>query len=657
MCGFVGFLQKPILNKNALISNLTRMTDTLIHRGPDDAGVWCDERICIGLGHRRLAVLDLSATGHQPMFSGNKRYVIVYNGEIYNFPTLKNELDAITNIYWRGHSDTEILLAAIEEWGVEKTLSKLVGMFAFALWDLKEETLYLARDRMGEKPLYYGINNKILFFGSELKAFQPHPKWKGQINQNALGLLLQYGYIPAPFSIYQNIFKLLPGTFLKISNRDGWLTKNELPEPISYWSFIDIAKQSAINPFSDDPDEIVAELERILTKSVTSQMVADVPLGAFLSGGIDSSLITALMQANSSKPVKTFTIGFHENEYNEAKFAKAVSEHLGTEHTELYLNPKEALSIIPELAEIYNEPFADASQIPTLLVSRLARKEVTVGLTGDGGDELFGGYSSYTKNPRRWSFINKLSPKLRNSISLILRKTPYLLFDLLLLWTRPIRPCDGMQGSYASSLLKFGKELRCKDFVEFYNFRESMWPETTKLVLNSQKISPIGSILHTNTDDIVGLVEYMMSFDTIQWLPDDILVKVDRAAMSTSLETRIPLLDHRLVEFACKIPLSIKRHKGLAKWPLKKLLYKYVPEPLVNRPKKGFSLPIGTWLRGPLREWGEELLDTQFLNDGGYFASPLIRRKWEEHLAGKHNWSKQLWPVLMFQAWLKHNKL
>jgi asparagine synthase (glutamine-hydrolysing) len=658
MCGFVGILQQPILSKKAVISDLACMTDTLVHRGPDDAGVWVDERICISFGHRRLAVLDLSAAGHQPMFSGNIRYVIVYNGEIYNFSSLKKELETITDIYWRGHSDTEILLAAIEEWGVEKTLSKLVGMFAFALWDLKEETLYLARDRMGEKPLYYGINNKMLFFGSELKAFQPHPKWKGQINQNALGLLLQYGYIPAPFSIYQNILKLLPGTFLKISNRDGWLTKNELPEPISYWSFIDIAKQSASNPFSDDPEEIVEELERILTKSVASQMIADVPLGAFLSGGIDSSLITALMQANSSKPVKTFTIGFHENEFNEAKFAKAVSEHLGTEHTELYLNPKEALNIIPELAEIYDEPFADASQIATLLVARLARQEVTVGLTGDGGDELFSGYTCFTRDPRRWSFINKLSPKLRNSISLILRKTPYLLFDLLLLWTRPFRPCDGGRGSYASSLLKFGKELQCKNFVEFYNFRESMWKETTKVVLNSQKISPISSILHTdNEDNIVELVEYMMSFNTIQYLPDDILVKVDRAAMATSLETRIPLLDHRLVEFAWKIPLSIKMYNGEKKWPLKKLLYKFVPESLANRPKKGFSLPIGTWLRGPLREWCEEMLDSQYLNDGGYFFSPLIRKKWEEHLVGKHNHAGSLWTVLMFQAWLKHNKL
>ena len=633
------------------------MTDVLSHRGPDDSGVWIDERICIGLGHRRLAILDLSAAGHQPMFSKNNRYVIVYNGEIYNFSSLKKELEIITDISWRGHSDTEILLAAIEEWGVEKTLPKLVGMFAFALWDSKDEILYLARDRMGEKPLYYGINNKILFFGSEVKAFQYHPEWKGQINQNALGLLLQYGYIPAPFSIYQNIFKLIPGTFLKIANNEGWLTKNELPETISYWSFLDIVKQSRTNPLSDDPEEIVAELERLLTQSVTSQMVADVPLGTFLSGGIDSSLVTAIMQANSSFPVKTFSIGFYEKKFNEAIYAKAVAEHLGTEHTELYLTPNETLKIIPELPNIYDEPLADTSQIATFLVSRLAQKDVKVSLSGDGGDELFCGYTRYIKDTQRWSHINKLSPKLRSAISLFLQKTPYSLFDLLLLWTRPIRPCDGKQGSYASALVKFGKELQCKDFVQFYNFRLSQWSETTNVVLHSQKISPIGQMITTNTDDIVKLYEFMMAFDTLQYLPDDILVKVDRAAMATSLETRVPLLDHRLVEFACKIPLSIKTYKGQAKWPLKKLLYKFVPKSLVDRPKMGFTPPIGAWLRGPLREWCEEMLDSQSLNEDGYFATPLIRKKWAEHLAGKHNWQYPLWCVLMFQAWLKHNKL
>ncbi|KPK27552.1 MAG: hypothetical protein AMJ61_05215, partial [Desulfobacterales bacterium SG8_35_2] len=567
------------------------------------------------------------------------------------------ELEIITDISWRGHSDTEILLAAIEEWGVEKTLPKLVGMFAFALWDSKDEILYLARDRMGEKPLYYGINNKILFFGSEVKAFQYHPEWKGQINQNALGLLLQYGYIPAPFSIYQNIFKLIPGTFLKIANNEGWLTKNELPETISYWSFLDIVKQSRTNPLSDDPEEIVAELERLLTQSVTSQMVADVPLGTFLSGGIDSSLVTAIMQANSSFPVKTFSIGFYEKKFNEAIYAKAVAEHLGTEHTELYLTPNETLKIIPELPNIYDEPLADTSQIATFLVSRLAQKDVKVSLSGDGGDELFCGYTRYIKDTQRWSHINKLSPKLRSAISLFLQKTPYSLFDLLLLWTRPIRPCDGKQGSYASALVKFGKELQCKDFVQFYNFRLSQWSETTNVVLHSQKISPIGQMITTNTDDIVKLYEFMMAFDTLQYLPDDILVKVDRAAMATSLETRVPLLDHRLVEFACKIPLSIKTYKGQAKWPLKKLLYKFVPKSLVDRPKMGFTPPIGAWLRGPLREWCEEMLDSQSLNEDGYFATPLIRKKWAEHLAGKHNWQYPLWCVLMFQAWLKHNKL
>lgn len=657
MCGIAGILKHPSQCMETLEDDIRNMAQALIHRGPDDSGVWVNKQLGIGLGHRRLAVLDLSEAGHQPMFSLNKRYVIVFNGEIYNFLLIKTELESLNaGQLWRGHSDTEVLLAAIEFWGIEKSLSKLVGMFVFALWDQKDQSLYLVRDRIGEKPLYYGINDRNLFFGSELKAFQCHPAWAGEINRNALALFMQYGYIPAPYSIYHNVFKLLPGTFLKISIQDNLLLSNELPQPISYWSFVDIIKKNEVNRLNCNSKEIIAELDMLLTRSVTKQMIADVPLGAFLSGGTDSTLITAIMQKNSNMPVKSFSLGFDEGDYDEANYAKAVAKYLGTDHTEFYLRPEETESIILDLPHVYDEPFADPSQIPTLLICRLAKQHVTVCLSGDGGDELFGGYDRYMKDTQRWKNIINISPLFRNAISTFLRKTPYLFLDFFLFWTRIVRKCDGKRGSYTSGLLKFGNELRFSNFKQLYNYRLSHWFEATDVVFNSQKLPLMDKLLHEDSDTLAKQYKYMMHLDLLQYLPDDILAKIDRAGMSVGLETRVPFLDHRVVEFSDRIPLSIKFHGGHTKWPLKQLLYKYVPQSLVDRPKMGFGVPIAAWLRGPLREWSEDMLNAQSLKRDGYLNSDLISEKWHEHLKGRHNWQFPLWNVLMFKLWLDNTK-
>lgn len=632
------------------------MAQRIVHRGPDDSGVWVDVEAGIALAHRRLSILDLSPAGHQPMVSVLGRYVIVFNGEIYNYLELRRELDDSPHHgllqgeggvpHWRGHSDTETLLACFEAWGIEATLKKSVGMFAIALWDRAERVLTLARDRMGEKPLYYGWQGETFLFGSELKALRAHPAFQGKIDRDSLALMLRHNYIPAPYSIYQGIRKLPPGTYLKLlmGKREG--------EPVPYWSLREVAERGQAQPFVGSETEAVTALEAHLLESIGLQMIADVPLGAFLSGGVDSSTVVALMQAQSIRPVKTFTIGFHEEGYNEAQHAKVVARHLDTEHTELYVTPDEAMNVIPHLPALYDEPFSDSSQIPTFLLSQLAKQHVTVSLSGDAGDELFGGYGRYFLARSIWRKvgwipyvwrkglargIRLLSPEAWNAIG-----QPFANF--LLGGLRP-RPFGDRTHKLAEIIADGSRE-------KIYRGLVSIWKRPADVVIGGTE-PPTALTDRSSWPAIHDFEQRMMYLDTMSYLPDDILVKVDRAAMGVSLETRVPFLDHRVVEFAWGLPLSMKIRGGQGKWILRQVLYKYVPEELIERPKMGFGVPIDSWLRGPLKEWAEALLDESRLKREGYFNPAPIRQKWVEHLSGQRNWQYYLWDVLMFQAWLE----
>jgi asparagine synthase (glutamine-hydrolysing) len=646
MCGIVGFLGMGGRGEAALSEIAEAMSVCLSHRGPDDAGMWVDGSAGLGFGHRRLSILDLSPAGHQPMFSHSGRYVITFNGEIYNYLDIRRELELSGSApQWRGHSDTEILLAAVTSWGVKATLERLTGMFALALWDRQERILYIARDRLGEKPLYYGWVNGTLLFASELKALRAHPLWKGVIDRGALTLFLRHGYVPSPYSMYEGIRKLTPGTFLSV-REDG--SSEETP----YWSARDIAERGQTEPFEGDEGEAVDTLERLLSKAVAGQMVADVPLGAFLSGGVDSSTIVALMQAQSDRPVRTFTIGFREHGHNEAEYAKAVASHLNTEHTELYVTPAEARDTIPRLPELYDEPFSDASQIPTFLVAQLARRKVTVSLSGDGGDELFGGYNRHFIGRGLWDRLSWIPSGLRNVAgSAITRVSPA---D----WNRLVTPfLRAVPGQYryadpGEKLHKLALVLGARQPDEIYLGLTSQWKRPADIVLNGSE--PVTTLTNgTRWAVLSDFTQRMMFLDLIGYLPDDILVKVDRAAMGVSLETRVPMLDHHVVEFAWRVPLSMKIRGGQGKWLLRQLLYRYVPRELIERPKSGFTVPIGAWLRGPLRDWAESLLTEARLRNEGFFDPIQIRNRWNEHLAGRRDWQESLWTVLMFQAWLQ----
>ena len=641
------------------------MAERLVHRGPDDAGIWVDETAGIALAHRRLSILDLSAEGHQPMCSACGRYVIVFNGEIYNYLDIRREIEKLGECpQWRGHSDTEVMLAAFARWGVEAALAKFVGMFAFALWDRQEHLLYLARDRLGEKPLYYGWMNGTFLFGSELKALRAHPSWRGEIDRNALTLLLRHNYIPAPYTIYRGICKLWPGTVLGLAG-DGaagyaWTTSDMLRLPIkkpgvtyvSYWSARDIAEAGRRNPFAGSDAEAVQELDRLLRQSVARQMVADVPLGAFLSGGIDSSTVVALMQAQSDRPVKTFTIGFREPAYNEAEHAHSVAKHLGTEHTELYVSPEQAMAVIPKLAGIYDEPFSDSSQIPTFLVSQLARQHVTVSLSGDGGDELFGGYNRYFWATNLWRKIGWAHPSLRTALAHSMTALPPQSWNRLWKKLENWLPENWRYTNPGDKLHKLAEIFGAKDLERIYWELVSHWKDPAAIVCGAQEPCTLLTD-RARWAKLAAFEDRMMYLDTMTYLPDDILVKVDRAAMAVSLETRIPLLDHEVVEFAWRLPLSTKIRDGKGKWILRQVLYKYLPKELVERPKMGFGVPIDVWLRGPLRDWAEDYLNERRLHEEGYFDPWPIREKWSEHLSGRRNWSYYLWDVLMFQAWLE----
>lgn len=648
MCGIAGFVDIPGAAVAQWQETAQRMSDSLRHRGPDASGTWCDTNDHVVLAHRRLAIIDLTETGAQPMLSGSGRYAIAFNGEVYNFLKLRSDLESRKHRF-RGNSDTEVILAAFEEWGVEGATKRFIGMFAVALWDRAERKLHLIRDRMGEKPVYYGWAGRTFLFASELKALRAHPAWRAEVNRDSLASLLRYGYIPAPHSIYQGIFKLLPGTILTLPAALGF-SPDDLPEPKRYWSVRDVAEAGTARPMTCGVAEAVDRLEGLLRDSIGLQMIADVPLGAFLSGGIDSSTVTALMQAQSRHPVRTFTIGFHEQGYDEAVHARTVARYLKTDHTELYVTPAEALDVVPKLPDLYDEPFADPSQIPTFLLSQLTHRHVSVSLSGDGGDELFGGYNRYIWGKRVRRMTDWMPSSVRRMVAAILSgisrgRTRVLIDYFSHNVSGPLSvPLGG------DKLQKLAGALAVGGSDELYLGLVSHWKKPESVVLGTRGFS---TALTDQTDEAMlpDLAECMMYFDMITYLPDDILVKIDRAAMGISLETRTPFLDHRVVEFAWRLPLSMKIRRGQGKWLLRQVLNRYIPARLIERPKAGFAVPIDAWLRGPLREWAEALLDDQRLQREGFFNAMPIRRKWNEHLSGRRNWQYHLWNVLMFQAW------
>ncbi len=604
------------------------MAASLAHRGPDDCGVWIDAPAGLGLGHRRLAIFDLSPTGRQPMHSSCGRFTIVYNGEIYNHRELRDELQS-RGCTFRGTSDTEVLLEAVAHWGLKETLGRANGMFAFALWDRNERTLTLARDRIGIKPLYYGWAGKTFLFASELKALRRHPQFEPVIDRSALALLLEHSYIPAPTSIYQDVNKLPAGTTLTVAS-DG---APDGPRPIPYWSLGKIAERGRHEPFSGTGAEAVDALEELLRDAVRIRTRADVPLGAFLSGGIDSSTVVALMQAQDAQPVKAFTIGFDVPEYDESGHAASIAAHLGVEHFQHRVTAAEAQAVIPQLPTLYDEPFADSSQIPTYLVSRLAREHVTVSLSGDGGDELFGGYNRYDHIGRIWKKIAWLPLPLRKPAARILQAT------------RSLRGKPGKEKGVWTGVLE------ARTAGRLYHFLNRHWRFPENVVLGGHPQSTLLSQFESRPDRD-SFLEEMMFVDTLTYLPECILTKVDRASMGVSLEARVPLLDHRVVEFAWSLPAQRKVVAGADKWPLRELLARHVPTHVFDRPKVGFGVPIDSWLRGPLRDWAEDLLSEERLAREGYLNPAPIREKWSQHLAGEYDWHYLLWDVLMFEAWL-----
>ena len=654
MCGIAGIIDQ---SQGEFAPTLQKMVASIRYRGPDDCGIWADRSRGVGLGHARLSILDLSPDGHQPMASRGGRYILSYNGEVYNFAELRSELGRL-GVTFRGHSDTEVLLAAFETWGIEKSLQRFVGMFAFALWDRECGLLSLGRDRLGIKPLYYGWVGQAFVFGSELKVFEQVPKFSRSVDRNSLAAFMRYAYVPEPWSIYEGVYKLPAGCLLSIpldqtSTRTGFSPEpdnvNAPCRPLRYWSAKSIIETGVNHPFEGTEQEAVEQLDRMLREAIGLRMIADVPLGAFLSGGVDSSVVVSLMQAQSTKPVKTFTIGFREADYNEAIYAAAVAKHLGTEHTELYVTPAEAMAVIPRLPEMYDEPFADSSQIPTYLVSQLARRHVTVALSGDGGDELFAGYNRYFWGRRLWKQASRIPRFLRRGLARgILAISPEM-FDQISQRLKPLMP---VLPSFGDRLHKLAGILAMNDPEAMYLGLVSLWRDPIQIVKGAQEF------LTTLTDHhrwakVNEFTLHMMALDLVTYLPDDLLTKVDRASMSVSLEARVPLIDHRVVEFAWRIPLSMKiQREGEGKWLLRRVLDKYVPRALIDRPKMGFGVPIDHWLRGPLRDWAEELLDEQRLRREGFLHPAPIRRKWAEHLSGRRNWQYPIWNVLMFQAWL-----
>lgn len=652
MCGLAGFLDvRERRDPTHWPALLDRMGEAIRHRGPDGAGTWVDDRQCLGLVHRRLAIVDLSPAGRQPMASASGRFVIAFNGEIYNHLAIRRMLEAegaVAAQAWRGHSDTETLVEALEAWGPERALTATVGMFALALWDRATGMLTLARDRLGEKPLYYGLQDGVLLFGSELKSLRLHPAFGGRLDRGALTLYLRSSYVPAPHSIYEGICKLPAGSWMQV--QAAHLHSNSLPEARTYWSVSTVVAQSNADLFQGSDAEAVDALERQLREAVALQMVADVPLGAFLSGGVDSSAIVALMQAQSMRPVKTFTIGFREPGYDEADQARQVAGHLGTEHTELYVTADEARAVIPALPQMYDEPFADASQIPTHLVAKLARQHVAVSLSGDAGDELFGGYTRYLMAGPLWKRLEAIPMPLRRLLAGLLGAVPIPVWNRLYGLVGAYLPLRARVSQPADKIQKMIDLITTVSPKDLYGRLVSHWKMPGSVVIDGQDPPALlgDSAQWPNSRD---LEHWMMAADAMTYLPDDILVKVDRAAMAVSLETRVPMLDHRVFELAWRMPLSMKIRRGQSKWLLRQVLYRHVPAELIERPKMGFAVPIDAWLRGPLRSWADALLDPARLRREGVLEASAVQRMWRSHLSGRRNLQQPLWNILMFEAW------
>ena len=639
MCGIAGYFGE-IPNSN---NSLFEMINAINHRGPDNHGIWFDENAGIGFAHSRLSIIDLSPAGHQPMHSVSNNLVMIFNGEIYNHNAIRSELEKISNRNWHGHSDTETLLAAIEEWGLDSALKKTKGMFALALWDKLDKKLSLARDRLGEKPLYYGWVNKQFVFASELKSIKKFPRFNNQIDRSSLALFLRFNSIPAPHSIYKDIYKLEPGQIIK------YYADSKKTEKHYFWSIEKVYKEARKSKSSFSPSEAVNKLESVLSNAVSSQMQSDVPLGAFLSGGIDSSTIVSLMQSHSNVNVNTFSIGFNSKDFDEAQHAGMVAKHLGTNHFEKYITDRDALDVIPHLPNIYDEPFADSSQIPTFLVSQFAKHEVTVALSGDAGDELFGGYNRYVFSDKIFSKIAKTPNLIRKLIS----KTIFSMSE---------DKWDSVLGGLMSKrFANIGHKLhKTANVLHAESIRDLHFQLISQIHNPSDWLINANEHKTTLNDGIerfaeLNFVEQMMAYDLITYLPTDILTKVDRAAMAVSLETRVPFLDVEVIELSALLPMEFKIRNGVTKWALREILYKHVPKDLIERPKMGFAVPLAEWLRGPLKDWAESLLDEKRLHREGFFNVEFVRSKWVEHLSGNQNWHHQLWNVLMFQAWLEKN--
>lgn len=646
MCGISGFLDPSgAIHQSEHV--LQAMTDSLVHRGPDAQGHWHDSDQRIALGHRRLSIIDLSADGAQPMMSASQRYVIAFNGEIYNFIAIRKELEK-SGLGFRGHSDTEVMLAAIESWGLLPALEKFNGMFAFALWDRKDRVLWLGRDRLGKKPLYYGWVNKTLVFASELKAFRAIPGFRPRISRSAIAAFLRHNYVPTPYCIYEELSKLESGTVASFHIRDGAVIA---ADKLTFWSVSQAAGSAANDPYQGSIEDATVDLDTLLRDAVGIRTIADVPVGAFLSGGIDSSLVVALMQSGQGSPARTFTVGFGESDYNEAVYAKKVAKHLGTDHTEIILSPSEALKIVPQLPSIYDEPFADSSQIPTYLVCREARQHATVCLSGDGGDEGFCGYNRYIWWRQLWKVMRWLPQPVRNGVSsALMAAQPETLSQIVRPLLRML-PNRFRYDSAGERIHKIAAVLVESSPDALYHRLISHWTNPASVVLGGT--DPIdGRYINSGVTGLDEFTKHMMVLDTGNYLPDDILVKVDRASMAVSLEVRAPLLDYRVLEFAMRLPLSYKLRGTTGKVILRKLLAQYVPESLFDRAKTGFGIPIDQWLRGPLRPWAEDLLAENRLRAQGYFDVDAVRAVWMDHVNARRAGHYLLWDILMFQAWL-----